>query len=212
MEAHPRRKPILTLKEALVELSIVVAGILIALSLDGLREWQGHRSLAAEARSNLLAEIRGNKAEIDRALATYDGAIKNYNHARAIVQRLINEEQLADKEMSIGFELARLSRAAYDTAEITGAFGHMKYQDVRRFAGIYDLQRKYETLQDQSLSYVSVAAAPASLLDEPRKPDSRQLEDWRSRLEQGSASLYIQRTFGDQLSRGYGELLTAEDR
>jgi hypothetical protein len=47
MEIHAPHKPVLTVREAIVHLAIVTVGILIALSLDGVREWREHRALAA---------------------------------------------------------------------------------------------------------------------------------------------------------------------
>src|SRR3954469_15107450 len=64
VEIHAPHKPILTVAEALVHLSIVTAGILIALSLEGARQWYEHRSLVWETRENLHREIAANKAEL----------------------------------------------------------------------------------------------------------------------------------------------------
>ena len=50
MEIHAPHKPILTITEALVHLAIVTVGILIALSLEGARQWHEHRNLVAETR------------------------------------------------------------------------------------------------------------------------------------------------------------------
>src|SRR6185436_1586691 len=120
MDAHAPHKPVLTLKGALVELAIVTAGVLIALSFDGIREWHANRALAAEAHANLVTEIRRNKAEIDQSIAGLDGALKNYFHAHDVVQSLLDHQPLGEKEMTIGFNLAQLSTAAYATAEVTG--------------------------------------------------------------------------------------------
>src|SRR5215831_16086023 len=72
MEIHAPDKPILTVKEAIVHLSIVTAGILIALSLEGLVEWRHHRSLVREARENIAAEMQDNRKELQKALERFD--------------------------------------------------------------------------------------------------------------------------------------------
>ena len=59
----------MTRKSALLELVIVVAGVLIALSVDTVREWRNERALAAEARANLLSEI-GEQARSRQSPAT----------------------------------------------------------------------------------------------------------------------------------------------
>ncbi len=70
MEIHPPHQPVLTVKEALVHLGIVTIGILIALSLEGLVEWQHHRHLVAEARENIAEEIRDNSGELKHFLGS----------------------------------------------------------------------------------------------------------------------------------------------
>ncbi|HET8698357.1 MAG TPA: hypothetical protein VFO94_12765 [Gammaproteobacteria bacterium] len=112
--------------------------------------------------------------------------------------------------MSIGFELGELSAAAYTTAEVTGAFGHREYDAVRRFAAVYDLQRKYDALQDESVSYVTAAAAPAASLDDPGKIHAPQLEDWKARLEQAMAALFFQQRIAEKLRDRYAQFLAAE--
>src|SRR3569832_2140529 len=77
MEIHAPDKPILTLKETIVHLAIVTVGILIALSLEGLVEWQHHRSLIREARANIAAEIQDNRKELQKTLDRFDFIFKH---------------------------------------------------------------------------------------------------------------------------------------
>jgi hypothetical protein len=69
MDIHPPTHPILSFKEALVHLGIVTVGILIALSLEGLLEWQHHRHLVREANENITQELRENEKELRDFLA-----------------------------------------------------------------------------------------------------------------------------------------------
>src|SRR5881394_3806277 len=72
MEIHAPDKPILTIKETIVHLAIVTAGILIALSLEGAVEWRHHRALVREARTNIAAEIQDNRKELQKTLDRFD--------------------------------------------------------------------------------------------------------------------------------------------
>ena len=96
------------------------------------------------------------------------------------------------------------------TAEVTGAFAYMEYDDVRRFASVYDLQRKYDALQDQSVNYVAAASGPLLLLADPEEAQKRQLEDWTVKIEQALAALNVQQQLAQHLSQSYGEFLTSE--
>jgi hypothetical protein len=209
MEIHAPHKPVLTVREAIVHLAIVTVGILIALSLDGVREWREHLALAAEARANLLSEIRENKAELDRVIATFTASQQDHKIAYEAARNLLASQPLGTDTIHIGFQLAELSSAAYTTSEITGAFGHMEYGDVRGFARVYDLQRKYDALQDQSVTNVSAASALLVLIGDPSQAAPREIEDWKGKLEQAIGALVVQRQLAEALSKQYGEFLAA---
>ena len=132
----------MTRKSALLELVIVVAGVLIALSVDTVREWRNERALAAEARANLLSEIGENKQDLDKVLQRFDRAEAEFRKGHAAATNLLAGRPLGIDSLNFGFEMAELSAAAYATAEITGAFAFMDYADVREFSSLYDLQRQ----------------------------------------------------------------------
>ena len=56
MEIHAPKAPH-SLKEFLRELITITAGILVALSLEGVIEWNHHRHLVRESRENIHTEI-----------------------------------------------------------------------------------------------------------------------------------------------------------
>jgi hypothetical protein len=64
MDIHPPH-PIHSWKDFGVQLITVTAGILIALSLEGVRESMRDRALVREARENIHREIADNKREVD---------------------------------------------------------------------------------------------------------------------------------------------------
>ena len=78
-----------------------------------------------------MTEIRENKAELDRVVATFDAAKANYRNAHSAAQNLLDSQPLGTNNITIGFQMAEPSAGAYATAEITGAFAHMEYGDVR---------------------------------------------------------------------------------
>ena len=77
MEIHPPEKPIHTVKDFLLQLTTITAGILIALSLEGTIKWSHHRALVGEAKENLRQEILANKREIDKVQAGIPNLRKN---------------------------------------------------------------------------------------------------------------------------------------
>ena len=66
MDIHAPDHPVLTLKQAAVHLAIVTAGVLIALSFEGVLQWSHHRALVREAKANLTTELQTNKKGLER--------------------------------------------------------------------------------------------------------------------------------------------------
>lgn len=200
----------MTRRGAAIELVIVTAGVLIALSVDTVREWRSHRSLAAEARANLLNEIRANKREIDDVLANFARTEADYRKGYTAAENLLAGRPIGFNELHFGFRLAELSAAAYTTAEVTGAFGFMDYDDVRAFSGVYDFQRKYDALQDQSISSIIAVTGPMVVTDGPGPNRPEDLLEWKRRIESAIGGLQIQKQLGDRLSAAYAEVLSGQ--
>ena len=72
MDIHPPH-PIHTWKDFGVQLVTITAGILIALSLEGVRESLHDRALVREARENIRREITDNQREVDGEIAAIPG-------------------------------------------------------------------------------------------------------------------------------------------
>lgn len=68
MDIHPPH-PIHSWKDFGVQLITITAGILIALSLEGVRESIRDRALVREARENIHREIADNKHEVDNEIS-----------------------------------------------------------------------------------------------------------------------------------------------
>src|SRR3569832_1035601 len=142
MEIHAPDKPILTLKETIVHLAIVTVGILIALSLEGLVEWQHHRSLIREARANIAAEIQDNRKELQKTMDRFDWMNKHLADGAetvdamtaswdpAVAAALFNATGAPTNVMSRWY-VADLRDASHSTAQSTGALGYMDYSEVK---------------------------------------------------------------------------------
>src|SRR6516225_7037399 len=80
MDIHPPLGPLMSWREILLHLGIVTIGILIALSLEGLVEWNHHRHLVREARENIRIEIEDNQKELTGHLKQVE-KIRSDHHA-----------------------------------------------------------------------------------------------------------------------------------
>jgi hypothetical protein len=205
------RERIMTPKGAVIELIIVTVGVLIALSVDTVREWRANDALAAEARGNILSEIRENKRQLDQALVQLDANQKEYVAAHGAINNLLAGRPLGIEKLEFGTRLASISIAAYQTAEVTGAFGYMDYQEAREFAGLYDVQAKYLAMQDQALSNLAEVMGPIRLGTGPDDLSRAEMEEWKRSIERAFGLLEIQGQLGNLLSQAYARALESDE-
>jgi len=208
MEIHAPEKPILTVKEALVHLSIVTAGILIALSLEGLVEYVHHRTVVREARQILKDEIEENLKDLnvtmDRIALQRDGLVKGVKIFSAMAKG--EKPQMEGLRWMLNYRTADLHVAGHSTAELTGAFAYMDYREVSRYAAIYDSQDRFLRAQSSALTEGLSAfawrqerdlagAAPADFVV------------FVDRLRQTLAAMTLTQQFGSSLEKDYAEFL-----
>lgn len=201
---------VLTKKGAVVELAIVTVGVLIALSFDGARGWMRERSLVDEARANLATELRRNKTAVDRFLTTIPEREKELDTVQTIAEGLIAGRPVTIKHAALGFVLADISSAARTTAEITGAFSLMSYEEVGRYAAIYDHQARFGRMQDDFIARLTPVLSRVWLI-ESSAPPRAEAELWLRDIYSLGAHLLFVKQLGEQLSRGYGEAIDQAD-
>jgi hypothetical protein len=92
MEVHAPDHPVLTWKQAAVHLAIVTAGVLIALSFEGVLESSHQRSLVREAKANLATELQANKNELERYMGKVAPMRDKLLHAMAVTSDVSTPE------------------------------------------------------------------------------------------------------------------------
>lgn len=208
MEIHPPGEPILTLKQAAVHLAIITAGILIALSLEGVREWWDHRTLANEARDNILSEIADNRKEVAGAPANLDQVKTDLTAAHDVAEKLVEGITLDKIQLRFNYSIAQLRTASRTTADATDALSYMEYEEVKDVASVYDLQVVFSRTQDRVVEGVVSSLAPAQLGDPTTRATPNELEDWKRQLRLTYAAVTAEEQPGTALIKAHDELLT----
>ena len=208
MHVHPVAKREHSLKNFLIELATITAGVLIALSLEGLVEWNHYRQLVNEARETITHEIRDNQKELEGSLAKSASRSKDYDNALRLADDLIATRKSSITQFNVGTNLAELHNASWQTAERTGALSHMQYSEVQKYARVYDQQELYETRQRQTLVQVAVVFAILGSGD-PHKAPIEDIRLFRSRLLDLKASVFLQEQFAQHLVNTYREALSS---
>jgi hypothetical protein len=103
-------------------------------------------------------ELRDNRRDVAELAKYTDQALPQVAGMLEFVSRLMaaHEARLAGKappstDGSVSFNAMRalLNSSSHSSAEATGAFGHMPYADVKRFADAYGYQQSYQQTVDR---------------------------------------------------------------
>jgi hypothetical protein len=216
MEIHPILHPIRSLKEVSVHVGIVTIGIVIALSFEGCLEWAHNRALVEEARQNLRNEIANNQKDVQLVLKSLETAKPRFSRA---IELLGNSSSIPDHDgemtslfnpngqnaLSYGFTLAWLNTASYQTAQVSGAFALMEYDEVRRFAEIYDPQALFHRAQDSASTGVRtvVMLGPSVLAN----PTPAEIDDMERQLRLALGGLLEVERWASILNQRYAAAL-----
>jgi hypothetical protein len=201
---------VLTRKGAVVELAIVTVGVLIALSFDGVRGWMRERSLVDAARANLTTELGANKKAVEGFLKTIAARQQELDTVRGIGQTLMAGQPITLKEAALNFGFSDINTAAYSTAQLTGAFGLMDYEDVREYAATYALQARFADMQIDAVEMLRDVLSRTWVIED-EKPPLREVELWLQDINRLDAHLLFLGQFGSQLVEGYDNVLTGGD-
>jgi hypothetical protein len=208
MEIHAPEHPPASWRETGKHLAIITAGVLIALTLEGLVSWIDHRLLVREAVANLTAELRNNKKELDGLFASLEKQSGQLEHLDEIANELA-KGPIAHGEARLDLLGVELKNAAVTTGQITGAFGYMEYEQVRRYADVYDLQAGFMRLQEREGQHLSDVLAFVGHIDDSDRQTAEALARWKSQIDVARAGVFLRQQLGRQLQKRYDEILAA---
>jgi hypothetical protein len=206
VEIHAPHHAVKSWKEALVHLTLITIGVLIALSVEGIATWREHRALVREARANLASEIRDNQKELKNRLANIPKERQNLDRADEAVRTMMAHKELKG-EINLSFVTAELRDASHVTAQLTGAFALMDYDEVQKYARVYYLQALYKRLHDSAFENLTKALGFTSLLAQPASATPRELEDFRAQLRATNSALLVEEQIGKSLLTEYEHVL-----
>ena len=185
----------------------VTIGVLIALLINGLVEWNHDRELVASARATMAKEIDANKKEIDNSIAASAATTKRFDTALQFAADLLRDKKTTLKEMNLKLDLADISSTAWHTAERTGALALMDYDEVQRYSRLYDLQDLFIEQQRGLLAQLTIASSIFTGDFDIDKPNVKDLEAFRERVTQLSGAYEINQQMARQLAKRYTEAL-----
>ena len=204
MEIHPPHAPAHSFKDFVIQLVTITAGVLIALSIESVREWNHYRTLVAEAREMIQREIADNRREVEGVVSGTAKRQGNLANALRLADELLAKKTPTVNQIELGFELAEVSSASWQSAERTGALAHMDYAEVQKYSRLYGHQDLF--VQQQRSSVEQLRLAMGILQADPTEATAKDLELFRQRVIELRATLEIESQLGQKLVRSYDEL------
>ena len=161
MDIHAPHQPVHTFKDFAIHIAIVTIGIIIALSLDGLRETFREHRLVRETRENFRKELQADQHhmvdELARVTAGHNMLEALSNDAPALAQQ--HPEQIVARLESIDNPYYFFATNSWQSALSTGALGHVGTDEVLAYASAAEGTRMYVGLQTKTANAESRALA-----------------------------------------------------
>ena len=208
MDIHPPHA-IHSWKDFGVQLVTITAGILIALSLEGVRESLHDRALVREARENIRREITDNQREVDDEIAAIPGRAKKLDAALRFANELLQTKRTEVHQIELGLNFPTLRAASWQTADRTGALAHMDYAEVQKYAELYAFQDFLTAQHRRAIESLSAAIGivTASEDGDPTKASPADLERFRVQIVSLRSLLLIEEQMSKTASERYKKAL-----
>jgi hypothetical protein len=196
-----------------IELGTITAGVLIALSLEGLVTWQENRTLVREARETMALELGLNNKELVGELASIDARRKDLDDAVRMADDALAKRKATVERLNLGLQLADLQETAWQSAAHTGALSHMNDADVQTYASVYSLQELFTQEQRGVLDELTAALSIFGNGDaDPTLAPVGDLERFREAVMLLRARLLVHKQLGEKLAEHYSQALAGSSR
>jgi hypothetical protein len=208
VDIHPPH-PIHSWKDFGVQLITITAGILIALSLEGVRETIRDRALVREARENIHREIADNKREIDGEIAQMPDRAKKIDTALQFANQLLKDQHTEIHTLELALDFPTLSTASWQTAERTGALAHMDYGEVQKYAALYSFQDFLTSQHRRAIDGLSatIGIITASEGGDPTNASAADLQRFREQVIALRSLLFVEGQMAHTASERYRKAL-----
>lgn len=181
----------------------VTAGVLIALVINGLDDWQNDRELVVKARTMIAREVADNLKELEGLSASIESSRKQVDNAMRMANDLLSSGTTSINSVTLQFNLATLNQSSWQTADRTGALAQMDYEAVKRYSELYALQSLFEEHQRKAVDLVSTAIGLLSGAMDPTQASKQDLARFREHLMMVLANLRVTENLGGQLLVAY---------
>jgi hypothetical protein len=210
IDVHPPHASAHSWRDILIHLFTITLGLIIALSLEGLVEWQHHRHLVHDAEASLHDEIQSNASGMADTVATLHQNQADLKHAVDMLNILIATKKLPNGGMTIGYRIVTFDNVSWKTAQTTGALSYMPYSLAKEYANIYGTQEELTAAEQQAArDAVLNLGVFINLKHNDPDPTPEQAEAMKLRIETLQGQLLLVDNYMKSLDRQYKQFLAA---
>jgi len=161
LDVHPPHQAPHGWRDFLIHLFTITIGLLIALSLEGVVEWQHHRHLAHDAAVSMTAEIASNAKGMPATLTDLKKRQDELAHDVDVLKEFLRTKKFPKQNnMEISFGIRTFDNVGWRTAQTTGALSYMPYDEAEDFASIYNGQDLLAESEKSVARDAMIALAP----------------------------------------------------
>ncbi len=211
LDVHAPHEAVHGWRDFLLHLFTITIGLLIALSLEGLVEWQHHRHLVHEAEASLHAEIKANAASMGETAADIRTQQENLRHDVVVLKELIKTRHLPkDGHMEIAFHIGTFEGVSWRTAQATGALSYIPYSAAKEYSDIYNTQQELSLAEHEAARDAILSLAPfTNSSDSDPNPTREQAQDIIDHIGVLQGQLILVDSFVKGLDGEYKKFLSA---
>lgn len=130
------------LPELLLEAAMIFFAVVLALAAEEWREKKDRAELADRALQSVVEEMRSNLEELE---GTGERNTERLEAARVVLAELEAGRDQGDAD--VGLEVALLSAAAWQSAQMSQAVQYLDFDVMRDLSEVYEIQDLYDRMQ-----------------------------------------------------------------
>jgi hypothetical protein len=176
LDVHPPHEPIHSWRDFFVHLITLTIGLLIALSLEGLVEWNHHRHLKHEAHDTIRREIEDNRKTSAQDLQWLQEDEHRIEKDIQTLLTLRGGKKLEKGSLEYHMSWSSPSEAAWQTAHSTGALNYFEYADAQSLADLYLQQAFVVSSGMQIYRNQTEAIAPLFISNDPNAMSKEEIQ------------------------------------
>jgi vacuolar-type H+-ATPase subunit I/STV1 len=211
IDVHAPHESMHSWRDFLLHLVTITIGLLIALSLEGLVEWQHHRHLVHEAEASLHAEIKSNADGMSSTLTALHKNQAQLKNDVDVLKVVIATNHLPHHSfLAINFGIVTFDDVSWKTAQSTDALSYMPYDMAKEYASIYVTQDELLASEQQAARDATVSLGPfLDMKDSDPDPTPEQAQAIKQNIETLQGQLLLVDSILQSLDQQYKKFLTA---